>query len=559
MKPAEPTPGTLTNRREWAFVAAMTAFGLGVRAWGLGRLGLVHFDEGIYAIAGLWPLGPGGIDPLVVPYAPAGFPLLVGLAYTILGPSDVAAILVSVATGTLAIPAAAWLARRTFGPGAGATVAALVAASGFHVAFSRMALTDATFVLCWLVGLVLGQRFLERPGAVTSILLGAATGVAQLVKYSGWTLGVAVMITAATITALDSSRRTASYQRRVWGWGSLAAVVAALAYAPWFAFVESHGGYAALMAHHRGYVGSVGSWLPHWAHQLEQMSILSGGFAWNLAACILTVAGVALVRGRVRTSRRAWLGIASLAAAAVAAPTVLWWVGLARLVFLGNGASPGLRLLGVAWVGLSILTPFYHPYARLWLPIQALGWVATAGLLASLIEPGMSAMTELRWNRVPLAVACCGAALSQSLIASSVPIGAEASPGILAPSDSLRLATARLLKSLPEGKTGLRALVRPPFTFYYARGGGGVRVEGDLEGLLKNDDGSWVLVDLAQLRQSGDVARLQERWETRATFPTWLNLPTRLDVDPGATAGARPEEADAPLWLMVPRGTGDPR
>ena len=33
------------------------------------------------------------------------------------------------------------------------------------------------------------------------------------------------------------------------------------------------------------------------------------------------------------------------------------------------------------WPGLvlSILTPFYHPYARLWLPLQLLGWVLMAG------------------------------------------------------------------------------------------------------------------------------------------------------------------------------------
>ena len=107
MKPVAPARSTRILRREGAFVAAMTAVGLLVRIWGLGRLGLVHFDEGIYAIAGLWPLRPAGLDPVVIPYAPPGFPFLAGLFDVVLGPSDAAAILVSIMTGTLAVPASA--------------------------------------------------------------------------------------------------------------------------------------------------------------------------------------------------------------------------------------------------------------------------------------------------------------------------------------------------------------------------------------------------------------------------------------------------------------------
>ena len=44
-----------------------------------------------------------------------------------------------------------------------------------------------------------------------------------------------------------------------WGWGSLAVLVAALVYGPWYRFVESHGGYAALMAHHRSYLSGITS------------------------------------------------------------------------------------------------------------------------------------------------------------------------------------------------------------------------------------------------------------------------------------------------------------
>ncbi|WP_165248665.1 glycosyltransferase family 39 protein [Paludisphaera soli] len=556
MKPTDRLAEARSTRREGAFVAATTMLALIVRIWGLGRLGLVHFDEGIYAIAGLWPLGPGGMDPLVIPYAPAGFPGLVGLAYLLLGPSDVAAILVSVATGTLAVPIAAWLARRTFGPGAGAAAAALVALSGFHVAFSRMALTDATFELAWLLGLIAGQRFLERPGAVSAIGLGAATGLAQLVKYSGWTVGVAVILAVAAISAFDASRRNGDFQTRAWGWGSLAALVAALVYAPWFRFVEAHGGYAGLMAHHRSYMGSAATWLPHWSLQMEQVGILSGGFAWNAAGWALALLGALWVLGVPRPSRWDAIGLVVLSASAILAPTTLWWLGLARLVFPGREASPGLRLLGVAWVGLSILTPFYHPYARLWLPIQALGWIAGAGLIAERLRAEARPGEILRWRRLPLLTACCAAAISQALVtATSGPTSDR--PGLLAPSDPLRTAAARLLTDVPEAAPGLRVLARPPVTFYLG-GRAGARVEADVEDLLDKGGGAWALVDVAQLRQSGDVssleARLLERWEKVGVYPTTLNLPTWLDVDPGADA----RSADAPLWLLRPRSPGGP-
>ncbi|APW61005.1 ArnT family glycosyltransferase [Paludisphaera borealis] len=554
-------------RREVAFVAVATVIGALVRIWALGRLGLVHFDEGVYAISGLWAIGPGGLaglDPVIFPYAPPGFPILVGLAYKVFGASDVAAILVSVTTGALAVPASAWLARRTFGAGAGAPAAALAALSGFHVAFSRMALTDASFLLVWLVGLIIAQRFLERPGAASGVALGVAVGAAQLFKYSGWTLGAVVPLSAVAIAVCDPSRRGADYQRRVWGFGVLAAATSALVYAPWFAFVENHGGYRGLLAHHGGYVGSLDSWFGHWRLQLEQASALSGGWGWNLAAWLPAIAGAILARPDARAWTRSWRGLVFIAmlTVAVVAPTFLWWLGLGWLVFPGRDASPGRRLLGVAWLGLSILTPFYHPYARLWLPIQSLGWIAGAGAIAGLIAPQGESMGRFGF-RSGVLIACGLAALVQGLVLMRTPSLAERGMGLLAPTDSLRNAVARALGDSPRENPKLRLLVRPPVTFYIG-GRAEARIEPDLDGLLRETrDGAWALVDLAQLGQSGDLAttstRLLERWEKVGVYPTSLNLPTLLDVDPGAARRARPADAEAPLWLLRPRRSGGER
>ncbi len=553
--------------REFAFVAVATVVGALLRIWALGRLGLVHFDEGVYAISGLWAIGPqglSGLDPMVVPYAPPGFPFLVGLAFKVLGPSDVAAILVSVTTGSLAVPAAAWLARRTFGAGAGTAAAALAALSGFHVAFSRMALTDASFLLCWLVGLIVAQRFLERPSATRGIALGIAVGVAQLFKYSGWTLGAVVPLTAVAIAVSDPSRRTSAYQMRVWGFGLLAAAIAAAMYAPWFAFVENHGGYRGLLTHHSGYVGSLDSWFGHWSIQLEQVGALSGGWGWSLAAWLPAVAGAILVRPDSKGWARSWrgLGLLAMLAAGVFAPTFPWWIGLGWLVMAGRDGSPGRMLLGVAWIGLSVLTPFYHPYARLWLPIQSLGWIAGAGAIAGLVAPGGTAI--VRFGLRSSLLGFCGlAALAQGLWLTPTPSLAERGTGVLAPSDSLRTAVGRALGDLPPGIPGLRLLARPPATFYLG-GRAAARIEPDLDGLLHDQgEGAWALVDLAQLRQSGDpaatTARLLEHWELVGAYPTTLNPVTLLDVDPAAARGVRPAEADAPLWLLRPRRIGGSR
>src|SRR5262249_45483173 len=157
------------------------------------------------AMAGTWVLSPrglGGLDPTVISYAPPGFPFLVGLVYGLFGAGDVSAILVSIIDGTLTIPVAGWLAYRTFGRGAGAAASAFAALSGPHIAFSRMALTDVSFLLVWLIAIGQGQRFVERPGPSRAAALGIAVGAAQLFKYNGWLAGIVVALGAALWTAL---------------------------------------------------------------------------------------------------------------------------------------------------------------------------------------------------------------------------------------------------------------------------------------------------------------------------------------------------------------------
>jgi hypothetical protein len=74
------------------------------------------------------------------------------------------------------------------------------------------------------------------------------------------------------------------------------------------------------------------------------------------------------------------------------------------------------------------------------------------------------------------------------------------------------------------------------------------------------DHQTWALVDAALLRQEGDLksatSRLLARWEIVHEYPTFLNLPTLLDIDPGAARTGDSDLISEPLWLLRPRVVG---
>ena len=174
-----------STRRKAGIIAIFTFLGAILRLWNFNRLGLTHFDEGIYAFKGLWSLTPGGLwslDRELIAYAPPLYPIMVGVGYWILpwGMSDLSAIFVSTCCGIATIPVVGWLGRRSFGVGAGAAASAFACLSGPHIAFSRMALTDAPFLLFWLIAIGLGMRFIEKPGVWRAIVFGLAVGLRKM-------------------------------------------------------------------------------------------------------------------------------------------------------------------------------------------------------------------------------------------------------------------------------------------------------------------------------------------------------------------------------------------
>jgi dolichyl-phosphate-mannose-protein mannosyltransferase len=569
------------NRYPWsgpesAIVFAITIVAAALRFNQFGRLGIDHFDEGIYASVAAWSLRPEGlsaIDPGLIPYAPPGYPTLVGLAYVLIGPSDLSAITVSILAGVASIPIVAWIGRRTFGPSFGIAAAGFAAGSGLHITFSRMALTDATFLLIWLVAIGLGGRFLERPGLVRAVGLGLAVGLAQLAKYNGWLLGVIVAATAAIGPLVSTVERRQASVLRTLGWGLLAAIVAATVYSPWFRFVDDHGGYSSLLKHQRSYLGEVGAWPSHWLMQMRQLVALSGGIPGAALGVLIAISGLICVVLLAKAPRKSpWLRAASITLLVVALGRgqAGWWLGLGLSGFFLVDESPSIRLVAVWWLVLTLLTPLYHPYARLWLPLEGAGWLMSASVVGIVLgwwnwPGGWPDRDYFQENRSRLVVVTASL-LASFLLPTIIPPRPKPLPdSTTSPRDSFRKATAAILAKIPPGVRVVVFLARPTLPFYAsgplaARGVATSRL-GSIDDLLRSTEG-WAIVDSVLLRQEPDPersrARLLDRWTLVAEEATTLSNATLLDVDPAAAVGDLSARDESLLLLRQKRERSNP-
>jgi dolichyl-phosphate-mannose-protein mannosyltransferase len=574
---------TLSARREVLVVLGFTALASLPRFAGFGRQGLTHFDEGVYAMSGFWsmtPKGLAGLDPGIIPYAPPVLPILIGLTYSVLGVADASALMVTAICGVLTIPIVGWVGRRTFGPGAGAAAAALAACSLAHIAFSRKALTDTPFLLAWVAAIGHGGRFLERPGFLRALAFGAAVGLAQNVKYNGWVALVIVVLAALSGLVADPTTRCRSAVLRVFGWGLCATTVAALAYLPWFEFVEAHGGYSSLMRHHRGYVGGPSDWLPNLQQQLAQVTALSGGML--VAASAWTVAwfgaAVALLGNRIWFPTSRWdaarlrMGWLLGAAALATLPELAWWVGLAWSGWLLFDPNPSRRVIAAWWIIMSLMTPLYHPYARLWLPLHAVGWLMLAGGIVtfgpfpgSALEPPAFQVWTRKKVLAQGAVALVCLVLARTHWIDERPKALPVAE-VFAPTDGFKLAVANALKFpafADNPRAELHVLGRRPLAFYLALHGRRFVLTASEDDLIHGPTGpdDWALVDGVQLgeglHEGSRWRHLEPLWRQRLQSEEVLDPVTRLDINPAAPFEHYPPDT-VQLWLLEawPRKAG---
>jgi 4-amino-4-deoxy-L-arabinose transferase-like glycosyltransferase len=401
--------------------------GVGLRVSWPSRLAVEHFDEGVYA-SNVFFSGEPGDDryPDQHLFAPPLFPALIEFAMLVSGPSNIAALAVSIVAGSLTIPLVWWVARRWFGVAAGLASATLVALNDVHIFFSRAALTDV--LLCfWLVAAVyLLWEGLTGHSRLALIAAGVSTGLAWWTKYIGWlplAIGLAGLVpwrlfggavAVRPMPRLAPNLRPLAVALAEW------ALVAGLAFLTWSPFLwslQAKGGYTAVDRNHRGYLVGFSGWLNSLSEQAAKLGALDG---WLSIHAPLVAIVVGLCFQRFSTRRSTWNLLSENRPALIILPVTLGLTAVAgSSLVMGLGAAAGViwilaRLMGAdqskanaesvrlagwllaAWyVGLLLTTPLYTPYPRLALPWLAGSWLG-GGLLIGLVVGRANNTSSLR-------------------------------------------------------------------------------------------------------------------------------------------------------------------
>ncbi len=506
--------GDAEQRRFSLALVLAVAVAAVARGWGFGALGIDHFDEGVYVFtAWAWvdAAQPLGAYPDQILFSPPVYPALVALAYLLLGVAAEQAILVNIVVGTATVALVGRVGARWFGKAAGAAAAWMMALDPLHVALSRSALTDVTFLFLFIGAVALLVRSAEEGSWRWGVAAGIAVGLAWNTKYHGW---FALLVgSAAFVPGLWNDRRRgpAAWVRRVAPWG-VAAAVAALCYLPWALHVHGTIGYPALMAYQGTNID--GTWLGNLAIQVAQQSFLETPFSRLAPVLALVAAWGVQGRGRVGAGRVGILtGVAVVGAVAGA--------GAAAVVLTALALARGVRLPGdrqawalLAWVALWVVSaPIYHPYARLLAPF----WAVTAlGAGWGLTTLGRG----LARGRTDVAL-LPAAALAGAAVVATAWVGCSGA-GPWRPSDGVRRVADEMTGHIPEGQ---RVVVvgEPELAFYlHLRGRPAFERTESPDAVAAVDESVYLVtgryVEVADVLRDGILVALDERLTPVARF-----------------------------------------
>ena len=427
--------------RERLLICVIALGGGCLRLGGLEQqLALSHFDEGVYV---LWAMGleyPGRIS-----FAPPLFPWIVQGTFWLLGPGAVQAIAVNCLFGTVTVPLVWWVARRWYGPAAAVCAATLAACSDYHIAFSRMALTDITFTFWFILTLWFASEvFLscrehahrsdpsgaQPRGSLGAVPLrawiwvalgGLSAGAALNTKYNGVLVLLLPLMAGGWLLVIQKGfRDLGSIGRRVphsarsqspfpyssfqWhlatgiGLWIVASLIGIVLYLPWALHVSRQMGYGSLLEHQRGYTVGLGSWPGNLLTMLldhRYLTLWTGRLApgLGLLAALLVCSTIGTKPGFFgKTAFRAMRKFPERARetsilVSSRAQTGVFSRAIAKFSMLGGAVALGLTIGdAVGWVlGLAGIVLLRPPSA----PVAAIHgtWLAGLLLLTPLYQP----------------------------------------------------------------------------------------------------------------------------------------------------------------------------
>jgi dolichyl-phosphate-mannose-protein mannosyltransferase len=390
-------------------LAILCVIGIGLRVARFDKLAIEHFDEGVYAsnvfAEQLAPLMGTDVYPSRHLYAPPLFPWLCEIAVRLGGTPD-AAIWVNLLFGSLMIPLVWCVARDQLGLVAAIVAAGLCATSDYHIFFSRSALTDISLGFWLLLAVWLAARGIQSGRGLELIGAGVAAALAWWTKYNGW-LAVLIPLGGAGLAwGMDRLMRAKVVEpgasalplTRSLGRWSVIAVVSALLWSPVLYDLQSVGGYASVAANHKTYLVGFAGW---WNGVQMHMGYL------GLLTSVVGAGGVAFVAVALFASRGETAITVAAAMLVIIFPLIdtgagLTWgcIAFLAICLVAKGwkfATLESRVFGamliVWWLGLTLSTPLYRPYARLSLP-----WLVASWLLVGIACEWLASIRLVHWK-----------------------------------------------------------------------------------------------------------------------------------------------------------------
>jgi hypothetical protein len=399
--------GAPLGRREGWVIGTVVLVAFLARAWDIGGASLNHYDEGVYAFTA-WGLADA--ERTIHPEqrnAPIGSPFLSSLAFRALGrPSDMAAIGLNVAIGTLSILVVWAVARRWFGPVAAVAAATLLAFNELHVALSRSGMTDVLFGLVFAATLPVVSAALQRPGLGLTVAAGLMTGAAWNTKIHGF-LAPVIVASGLVPVAWFAGWTRREYLGAFWRGVGLT-VVAIACYVPWTVKAASlSGGLVDLVEFQLGPVNT--NWLGNFERYAMHLWYFEGLLA--RASVPAALAAIAVLEPRATHGPWRWAVLAAGAGGVMLGSTITVWLLTALAVpVLMRRRDAGAWIL-LAWgASLLVLSPVYRPHVRKVLPLVIAGSVAAGVVLSHWAErlaatAPESARARGRWRMPAITVA----------------------------------------------------------------------------------------------------------------------------------------------------------